>query len=81
MWTGILGLLGAIPGLGAFLARLGLAGGAYVKGRVDQATNDRLADAEARAESERAGRLVQEELRRLGPDARRDRLRQWERRK
>lgn len=79
MWTSILGLLGR--GLFTLLERFGLVGAAYAKGRVDQATNERLADAETQVERDRAGRQVQEDLRRLAPDARRDRLRRWERKR
>jgi hypothetical protein len=43
----LLSLLGAIPGLGSILAKLGLTGAAYAKGRMDQSRAEELADARA----------------------------------
>lgn len=77
MWTAILGVLGR--GAFALLERWGLVGGAYLKGRADAAAADRLATAERAAADAQEQRRVQEDLRRLAPDARRDRLRRWER--
>lgn len=75
----IIGVLLAIPGLGAFLERLGIIGGAYLKGRADQAGRDRLASAEAALRDQRRGQQVAESVRRLAPDERRRRLRRWAR--
>lgn len=75
----IIGVLLAIPGLGVFLERIGLAGGAYLKGRVDQSGRDRLAAAEAELRDRRRGQQVAEAVRRLAPDERRRRLRKWAR--
>jgi hypothetical protein len=80
MFASILSALGAIPGLLAGLGRAIAGLGIYLLGRREQSAADRIRSLERRVEGDRQGRKVQEDLRRLAPDARRDRLRRWERR-
>jgi hypothetical protein len=74
-----LGAIGAIPGLLAGLGRAIAGLGIYLLGRREQSAADTIRALERRVEGDRQGRKVQEDLRRLAPDARRDRLRRWER--
>jgi hypothetical protein len=80
MWTSIMAGIAGIPGLLAGLGRAIAGLGIYLLGRREQSAADRIRDLERRVEGDRQGRKVQEDLRRLAPDARRDRLRRWERR-
>lgn len=65
----LLSLLGAIPGLGALLAKLGLTGAAYAKGRMDQSRAEDLADARADLDAERDRAAMDDRARRAGRDA------------
>lgn len=79
MLSSILGALGAIPGLVAGLGRLFVGALGYLAGRREQAAADKIRELDLRAQSQDRDRKVQEDLRRLAPDARRDRLRRFER--
>lgn len=79
MFGSILGAFGAIPGLIAGLGRAVVGGLIYLAGRREQAAADKIRELDLRAEGQRRAQKVQEDLRRLAPDARRDRLRRWER--